>query len=336
VRVHHEYRENAAAVDEIPMTQSRHKRPSMSQKIVVIGSSNVDFIMKMEHLPEKGETTTNAQFMQTYGGKGANQALGAAKAGGEVWFVSCVGDDASAPLLKANLRQAGVHVDDVFEEKGIASGAALVMVGSAGENYISVAPGANYRLGPEKIQGLEPLLRDAAMVILQYEILPETLYAAIDLAYALGKPVLFNLAPASPFDDARLSKIAYLVVNESEAQSLCGFEVNTPQQVKQAAETLLAKGIQTVMITLGADGVYVASPTMWQKIPAFKVDAVDTTAAGDVFCGALAVALVEGKSLPDAVRFAGAAAAICVTRLGAQSSVPSRDEIEQFLAERGA
>lgn len=304
----------------------------MNKKIVVIGSSNVDFIMKMERLPEKGETITDAVFMQTFGGKGANQAVGAAKAGGDVWFVNCVGDDAFAPLLLENMRQAGVNVDYVRAESGIASGAALVMVGGAGQNYLSVAPGANYRLTPAMIAELEPLLREAAMLVLQYEIPPETLYTCIDLAHALGLPTLFNLAPARPFDAAYLPKVTYLAVNESEAQSLCGFGVATPEQVEQAAEALLAKGAQTVILTLGAQGVYLASADLRQHIPAFKVEAVDTTAAGDVFSGALAVGLVEGKSLPEAARFACAASAISITHLGAQPSAPGREEIEQFLS----
>ncbi len=306
----------------------------MNQKIVVIGSSNVDFIMKMERLPEKGETVTDALFLQTFGGKGANQAVGAAKAGGQVWFVNCVGDDAFAPLLLENMRQAGVHVEYVRQESGIASGAALVMVGGAGQNYLSVAPGANYRLTPAMIAELEPLLRKAALLVLQYEILPETLYTCIDLAHTLGVPVLFNLAPARPFEAAYLPRVTYLVVNENEAQSLCGFAVETPGQVEQAAQFLLAKGAGTVIITLGAQGVYLASPNLRQHLPAFKVEAVDTTAAGDVFCGALAVALVEGNPLPQAARFACAASAISVTRLGAQPSAPARAEIEQFCSAR--
>jgi ribokinase len=306
----------------------------VGKKIIVIGSSNVDFIMKMERLPEKGETITNARFMQTFGGKGANQAVGAAKAGGEVWFANCVGDDAFAPVLKENLRRAGVHIDHVYDETGISSGAALVMVGGAGENYLSVAPGANYRLTPAKVRLLEALLGEAAMVVFQFEILPETLYTAIDLAYSLGKPVLFNLAPARPFDVAYLSKIACLVVNEIEAQSLCGFPVDTAGGVQRAAEALLAKGAKTVVITLGADGAYLAGPGLQENIPAFKVEALDTTAAGDIFCGALAVGLVEGKSLRNAARFASAASAISVTRLGAQPSAPERREIEEFLEER--
>jgi ribokinase len=223
-------------------------------------------------------------------------------------------------------------VDYVYEQKGIASGAALVMVGGAGENYLSVAPGANYRLTPAMIPQLEPLLREAAIVVLQYEVLPETLYAAMDLAHALGKPVVFNLAPARPFDSARLSKIAYLVVNENEAESLCGFPVDSPQRVAEAADFLLAQGTGTVILTLGAEGAYLASAEIRVHLAAFPVEAVDTTAAGDIFCGALAVALVEGKSLIDSGRFASAAAALSVTRLGAQPSAPARAEIEALLA----
>lgn len=304
----------------------------MDKKIVVIGSSNVDFIMKMERLPEKGETVTDAVFMQTFGGKGANQAVGAARAGGDVWFVNCVGDDAFAPLLLENMRRAGVNIDYVRSESNIASGAALVMIGGAGQNYLSVAPGANYRLTPDMVAGFEPLLRSASMLVLQYEVLPETLYACIDLGSRLGVPVLFNLAPARPFDSAYLSKITYLVVNENEAQSLCGFAVDSAEQVEKAAAVLLANGAATVIITLGAQGAYLASADLRQHVPAFPVNAVDTTAAGDIFCGALAVALVEGQTLLEAARFASAASAISVTRLGAQPSAPGRDEIDSFLS----
>ncbi len=303
----------------------------MGQKIVVIGSSNVDFIMKVARLPEKGESTTDATFVQTFGGKGANQAVAAARAGGNVWFVNCIGSDPFAPALKQALIQSGVHVDYVFTREGETSGAALVMIGEGGLNYITVAPGANYSLTPEMICALEPLLREAAMLVLQYEIRPDTLYACIDLAHKLGLPTLFNLAPARPFDASYLPKVTCLAVNETEAQSLCGFAVDTPQAVEQAAQALLANGVQTVILTLGAQGVYLASAALRQHIPAFNVEAVDTTAAGDVFCGALAVTLVEGKPLPEAARFACAAAAISVTRLGAQPSVPGRAEIEQFL-----
>jgi ribokinase len=304
----------------------------MNPKIIVIGSSNVDFIMRMERIPKIGETVPADLFMQVFGGKGANQAVGAARAGGDVWFVNCVGDDAFGPLLLENLKAAGIHVDHVRVEKGIASGAALIMVGSAGENCISVAPGANSRMNPSMLPALAPLLHSAGMLLIQYEIPSEMLYASINLAHTMGLPVMFNLAPVRPFDAAYLAKINYLVVNEIEAQSLCGFAVDSPEAVEKAADALLAKGAGTVVITLGAQGAYLAAVDLRRSVPAFRVNAVDTTAAGDIFCGALAVALVEGKSLPAAARFASAASAISVTRLGAQPSAPTREEIEKFLS----
>jgi ribokinase len=303
----------------------------MTASIIVIGSSNTDFIMKMDRLPRKGETITNASFLQTYGGKGANQAVGAARAGGRVFFVNCVGDDPFGPLIIENLRQAGVQTDCMIQETGITSGSALVMIDANGDNYLSVAPGANYRLLPEHIWALRDTVESAAMVVLQYEVLPETLYAALDLAYTLGKPVLFNYAPARPLEIESLKKVALLVVNEVEAEYLCRFPLDSDAAIREAAGALRQLGPQTVVITLGSKGALVADGAEAFSVPAFPVQVVDTTAAGDVFCGVLAVALVEGQPLAGAVRFACAASAISVTRLGAQPSAPTREEIQRFL-----
>lgn len=305
----------------------------MAGKIVVIGSSNADFIMKMDRLPKIGETVTDAIFMQTFGGKGANQAVGAARAGGDVAFINCVGDDLYGRLIKENMRAAGVNVDHVFEETGIASGAALVMVGNEGRNLLSVAPGANYRLTPAIIDRVRPVIESAAMVVMQYEILPETLAYAVETAQASGKPVILNLAPARPIAQETLAGLFALVVNENEAEFLVKYEVNTPEKVRQAAQDLLKIGMQWVILTLGSQGVYAASREAVYQVPAFPVKAVDTTAAGDIFCGSLAVALVEGQPMGDALRFASAAAAISVTRLGAQPSAPGRDEIVALLSQ---
>lgn len=303
----------------------------MTSNIVVIGSSNVDFIMKMERLPKVGETVTDSVFMQVFGGKGANQAVGAVRAGGKVTFVSCIGDDKLADLMIENFRKDGINTDFVFKEKDVATGAALIMIGSKGSNYISVAPGANYRLRGSHIDKITGIIRDAYIILLQCEILPETLKYIIDICHGLKKKVVLNLAPAKPIEDEYLEKISILIVNEVEAEFLIGHKVTTPNEIEKAATSLLGKGIETVIITLGVEGSYIATGNYREKIPAFQVMAQDTTAAGDVYCGSLCVALVEGKSLPEAVKFASAASAISVTRLGAQPSAPTRQEIELFL-----
>ena len=303
----------------------------MKSNIVVIGSSNVDFIMKMERLPKVGETVTDSVFMQVFGGKGANQAVGAARAGGKVTFVSCVGDDKVADVMIENFKQDGINTDFVFKEKDVATGAALIMIGSKGSNYISVAPGANYRLTKSHIDRITGVIQNADIILLQCEILPETLKYVINVCHGLKKRVVLNLAPAKPIEDKYLEKLSILVVNETEAEFLTGTKVMTSNEIEAAATTLLKKGIETVIITLGEEGSYIATHDYREKISAFRVKALDTTAAGDIYCGSLCVALTEGKSLPDAIRFAGAASAISVTRLGAQPSAPTRKEIKSFL-----
>ena len=303
----------------------------VKKNIVVIGSSNVDYIMKMPRLPGVGETVTDAVFMQTFGGKGANQAVGAARAGGNVYFVNCVGDDHTSCRMVEQFRNEGIHTDFVFQEKGISSGTALVMIGEQGANYLSVAPGANYRLTTQHINQVDELIRGAAMVVLQYQILPETLKYILDVCDTHKTKVLWNYAPAKEFDKSYLRKVTILVVNEIEAGMLSGISVAGEESVELVAKELLRLGCETVIITQGAQGSYVAASGVYEWIPAFKVEAVDTTAAGDIYCGCLAVALTEGRTLADSARFAAAASAISVTRLGAQPSAPFRNEIDAFL-----
>jgi len=307
----------------------------MSQQIVVIGSSNVDLIMKMSHLPQRGETVTDAVFMQTFGGKGANQAVAAARAGGQVAMLNCVGDDRYGVAIRENLREAGIDIECVFTERGVASGTALVMIGDDGDNYLSVAPGANYRLNRAQIDQVRPCIAQAAMIVLQCEILPDTLQYAIEIAAEHGRPIMLNLAPARPLPDACLQKLTYLIVNESEAEFLCGARADSLSAAQSAAQTIRAKGPDVVIVTLGANGACLCVGDRPTHVPAFVVQPVDATAAGDVFCGSLAVSLVEGRALAEGVRFASAAAAIAVTRLGAQPSIPRREEIDRFLRERG-
>ena len=305
----------------------------MKNKIVVIGSSNVDLLMKMDHLPEKGETVTDAVFMQVYGGKGANQAVAAARAGGKVAFVNCVGEDAYTPQMVQNYKNDGIDTRFVFHEKGMASGHALIMIGGEGMNYLSVAPGANYELTPSKIDDAIPVIDEAAIIVMQYEIPEETIKYVIDMANQKNIPVLWNVAPARAFDFSYISKVNILVLNEVEAGFLAEMTVENEADAEKAAEKLVAQGVEKVIITLGSQGAFVLTKDEKVSVPSFKVNAVDTTAAGDTFCGAFAVALVEGKSLKESLRFASAAAAISVTRIGAQPSAPKREEIDLFLYE---
>jgi len=305
---------------------------AVSGRVVVVGSSNIDLVMKMARLPKVGETVTDAAFVQAFGGKGANQAVGAARAGGEVAFVGCVGAHAYGAQVLHNLKADGIATRFVFVEAGVASGTALIMVGGEGQNYLSVAPGANYRLTPAHVDRARPAIEGAAIVISQCEIPKETLEHVIALGAELGRPVLLNLAPARSLSDASLARLAYLAVNETEAEFLTGSKVERDHDVEAAAEALRARGPKTVVLTLGARGAYVAGEGVHALVPGFAVEAVDTTAAGDVHCGALAVALVEGRSLLEAVRFANAAAALSVTRLGAQPSAPKRSDIDGLLS----
>ena len=304
----------------------------MQKNIVVIGSSNVDLIMKMARLPELGETVTDGEFVQVYGGKGANQAVGAARAGGRVRFVNCVGDDAYTERMVQNFRDDGIDTELVFRETGIPSGHALVMIGNDGHNYLSVAPGSNYRLTPARVDQSADRIKEAAMVVLQNEIPMASNARVLEIAHAAGVPVLWNFAPAMDYPTALFDYKPMVVANEVEARFLTGMEVTDRESATTAAGALLDKGASLAIVTLGSAGAVTRNSEETVFTPAFKVQAVDTTAAGDVFCGSLAVALTEGRALADAVRFASAAAALSVQVLGAQPSAPSRSDIDRLLA----
>ncbi len=301
-------------------------------KIVVIGSSNVDMIMKMERLPQLGETVTDAEYTQVFGGKGANQAVGAARAGGDVTFITCVGNDPLAKTMVHNFKDDGMNTSHIFTEKDVPSGAALVMIGGKGDNYLSVAPGANYRLDRNKIDQVQPALEQAEIIVMQYEIPADTIEYVMDKAASLNIPVMWNCAPAREFNRTYLAKIDYLIVNETEAAFLADIKADELANIEETADKLLKLGSRTVVITLGSKGSFVASQDGERfSVAAYPVQAVDTTAAGDVYCGALSVALVEKKPLRDAVKFASAAAALAVTKLGAQPSAPYRKDIENMM-----
>jgi ribokinase len=292
-------------------------------------------IIKLDRIPKPGETILGGEFVTAAGGKGANQAVGAARAGGKVTFIARVGQDMFGERAIAGFIQDGINVDYVTKDKSSPSGVALIFVAKDGENSIAVASGANGRLSPGDVKAAKRVFADASVLVMQLETPLETVQAAAELACAQGLRVILNPAPARPLPDALLRRVSILTPNESEAELLSGIKVEDEAALAKAADVLLAKGVQTVILTLGARGAFVATPGCKQLIPGFKVKPVDTTAAGDIFNGALAVALAEGKPLREAVRFANAAAALSVTRMGAQPSAPTRREIERFLKTHG-
>ena len=300
-------------------------------KILVIGSSNTDMIIKLDKIPVPGETVLGGEFSTAAGGKGANQAVAAARAGGDVTFIASVGNDAFGSEAIEGFRRDGINVDYIKRVDSEASGVALIFVDKKGENSIAVASGANAVLDVENIQKLKEVISQAQILLMQLETPIETITKAAQIAHDSGVKVILNPAPAQPLDDDLLKRVSIITPNETEAELLTGVRITNDATAVEAAEILLSKGIETVLITLGAKGVLLATPDKKKFIPAFKVSAIDTTAAGDVFNGALAVGIAENKTFDEAIRFACAASALSVTKLGAQPSAHARQEIDTFL-----
>jgi ribokinase len=301
-----------------------------TDSILVVGSANTDMIIKVERIPKPGETILGGEFASAAGGKGANQAVSAARAGGAVTFIARVGQDMFGDKAVAGFIADGINVDYIVRDRTSPSGVALIFVGQNGENSIAVASGSNARLAPADLK--KSAFSRAGVVVLQLETPLKTVEAAAKLAASAGARVILNPAPARALPDSLLRRVYLLTPNESEAELLTGIAVHNQAAAAKAADALLARGVENVIITLGARGAFIAGKHGRNLVKAYKVKAVDTTAAGDVFNGTLAVALAEGKTLTDAARFASAAAAISVTRLGAQTSAPTRKEIERLLA----
>jgi ribokinase len=304
------------------------------KKIVVVGSSNTDMIIRVARLPRPGETILGGEFSMAPGGKGANQAVAAARAGGRVTLVARVGEDVFGERAVRNFEADGIETTFILRDGRAASGVALINVADNGENVISVASGANALLSPGDVRAAEAAFDGAELLLLQLETPPATVQAAAEMAHARGIPVLLNPAPARPLDDGLLECVAVIAPNEHEAELLTGVRVRTEKDAKRASAALRSRGPRLAVVTLGEKGCYAAGEEFEGLIPAFQVKAVDTTAAGDVFCGALAVALAEKRPVLDGLRFAAAAAALSVMKLGAQPSAPRRSEIDVFLREQ--
>jgi len=306
-------------------------------KVVVVGSSNMDLVVKSKRIPAVGETILGGNFIMTLGGKGANQAVAAAKLGAQVFFVAKLGRDVFAEQSLANFKKEGVNTRYVVQTKEAPSGVALIMVDEKGNNSIVVAPGANQKLSPEDVRKAESDIASCGAVVAQLEVPAKTVELAAELANGFKVPFILDPAPAQKLSAELLEMVDVLTPNETEAQILTDIVVtdeDSPSGVTKtahtAAENLLSSGVKAVILTMGAKGFLLATKNQTEFVPAIKVDAVDATAAGDAFTGALAFGLAQGQELFEAALFANCVAALSVTKMGAQSSMPTKQEVESF------
>ena len=299
--------------------------------IVVVGSLNMDLAVKALRIPVAGETIHSEDLHTIPGGKGANQAAAAVKLGSKVALVGRVGDDAFGPRLIDSLKQLGVNTNHVRIDAEAATGTAIIIVNEGGENSIVVSPGANGRVAKEDIDRIDKLLDQAKYLLLQFEIPLETVQYAIEIASRKKVKVILNPAPAKKVPLEILTKVDFLVSNETETKILTGLEVKDLNSAEAAARKLAELGVSVVIITLGEKGALFVAGNEAIHIPAQKVKVVDTTAAGDAFIGGLATALVKGYALKDAVKYASCAGTLAVTKFGAQTSLPTLEEVEHLF-----
>lgn len=297
------------------------------RKLLVVGSSNTDMVIKTDHLPRSGETVLGGTFFMNPGGKGANQAVAAARLGVSVSFICKTGNDIFGHQSQQLFEEEGIDTSYVFSDIKNPSGVALITVDSNAENCIVVASGANANLLPSDLEKAEEVINNSDIILLQLEIPIETVEYVARISSAKNKKVILNPAPAQPLSKELLGNLYLITPNETEAEMLSGVKITDMESAKQAALEICRMGVENVVITLGSKGALVYGDSIFTEVQAFKVKAVDTTAAGDVFNGSLCAALLEGQGLVDAVRFACKAASISVTRNGAQESAPYRNEI---------
>ncbi|WP_339281703.1 ribokinase [Paenibacillus sp. FSL H8-0282] len=299
--------------------------------IVVIGSLNMDMVVRTNRSPNAGETLIGQAFALSPGGKGANQAVAAARLGAEVSMIGRVGKDTFGSEMLEIIRNEGIHIEHISVSEHEATGVASIVIEEDGENRIIVVPGANIELTVEDIQALEAVISQAKIIVLQLEMDLAMSEQAIAIAHRKGIPVILNPAPARVLKDEMLAQVSYLTPNETEAGILSGMTVDSAETAEQAARILLQKGVQNVIVTLGSKGALIVNAEGAKAVPGFPVKAVDTVAAGDSFNGALAQQLVIGKTMEEAVSFANAVGALAVGKEGAIPSLPQLSEVEQFL-----
>ncbi|MBQ1636408.1 MAG: ribokinase [Bacteroidales bacterium] len=299
------------------------------KKIIVVGSSNVDLTVRVRRLPLPGETIRGATLLRTNGGKGANQAVAAARLGADVVFITCLGNDASGGMLSAQFAADGIDTSCI-KLSATPTGTALIFVDDNAENCIAVAPGSNNDLLPADIDAARSTMEGASYLLVQLVIPMPTVVRAVELAHSLGIKTIMNPAPMNPVPEELFSRIWLITPNQTEAEQLTGVHVESEDDAARAAEVLFAKGIKNVIVTMGSKGSLVCTPEGREFVPSRKVKAIDTTGAGDVYNGALVAALSQGKSLIEAARIATLASSIAVTRMGAQTSAPYANEIESL------
>lgn len=304
--------------------------PQLRPNILVIGSSNTDMVVKASRLPMPGETILGGTFTMYPGGKGANQAIAAKRLGGNVTFVSKIGNDLFGMQAMEIYQSEKIKTEYIFSDPKTSSGVALISVDSSGENCIIVDSGANKNLSVKDIDQVKNTIQNSDIILIQLEIPLETVEYAVSIAHNYNKKVILNPAPATAISDELLKKLHVILPNRIEAEMLSGIKVKDEKSAFRAANEISKKGVSNVVITLGKDGAYVKEKDNCMLLPANRVDTLDTTGAGDVFCGAVSVYLSEGHTLMEAVTFANLAASIAVTRLGAQSAIPYRNEVELY------
>ncbi|MGD8232701.1 ribokinase [Vibrio sp. TRT 1302] len=302
-------------------------------KLVVLGSVNADHVLQVPSFPRPGETLHGRNYQVIPGGKGANQAVAAARLNADTGFIACVGDDAFGINIRENFKMDRINIAGVKMEPNCPTGIAMIQVSDSGENSICISAEANAKLTAEAIESDLERIRGARYLLMQLETPMCGIEKAASVAKSAGTNVILNPAPARELSDQLLACVDVITPNETEAEVLTGITVTDDESAQEAANALHRKGIEIVLITLGAKGVWLSENGRGELISGFKVAATDTTAAGDTFNGALVTGLLEDLPLKSAIKFAHAAAAISVTRFGAQTSIPTREEVDTFLAE---